>query len=255
MVSRYIEFHYGEAHLNVPNFPVACVEEIAKRLDGRSTGRALDLGCATARSSFELAKLFDHVDAVDFSVRLIEAPTNLQKTGRQRYAVVDEGELQSLREIRLRDFPGYADVKDKISFMQGDACNLIAKYTDYDVVFAGNLLDRLYDPKAFLHSIKERIRPGGLLVLASPFTWLEEYTPREKWLGGFKNEMGENFSSLEGMTHALSPEFVLLDTPIDVPFVIRETGRKFQYGVSQLTVWENRGNRSGSIGNAAADQA
>ena len=244
MVSRYIEFHYGETHLNVPNFPVACVEQIAKRLPGRTTQRALDLGCATARSSFELAKLFDHVDAVDFSVRLIETPTNLQNTGRQRYSVTDEGELQSLREIRLEDFPGYAQVKDKIAFMQGDACNLTAKYDDYDVVFAGNLLDRLYDPIAFLQSIKSRIRPGGLLVLASPFTWIEEHTPREKWLGGFKDATGENFKSLDGIAQALAPEFVLLDDPVDVPFVIRETRRKFQYGVSQLTVWEKPNSQS-----------
>ena len=240
MVSRYIEFHYGENHLNVPNFPVACVQEIAKRLGGRTTDRALDLGCATARSAFELAKIFDHVDAVDFSVRLIEAPTNLQKSGKQRYSVTDEGELQSFKEICLANYPGYPEVKDKIAFMQGDACNLTAKYTDYDVVFAGNLLDRLYDPVAFLRSIKSRIRPGGLLVLASPYTWLEEHTPRDKWPGGFKNDLGENYSTLEGITAALQPEFALIDEPVDVPFVIRETRRKYQYGVSQLTVWENR---------------
>lgn len=240
MVSRYIDFHYGETHLDVPNFPVACVEQIAKRLNGRTTDRALDLGCATARSSFELAKLFDHVDAVDFSVRLIEAPTNLQKVGKQRYAVTDEGELQSFREVRLENYPGYVEVKDKIAFMQGDACNLTAKYTDYDVVFAGNLLDRLYDPVAFLNSIKSRIRPGGLLVLASPYTWLEEHTPRDRWPGGFKNSMGENYSTLEGIAETLAPEFIRLDDPVDIPFVIRETRRKYQYGVSQLTVWENR---------------
>ena len=88
--------------------------------------------------------------------------------------------------------------------------------------------------------IKTRIRPGGLLVLASPFTWLEEHTPREKWLGGFKNAMGENFTSLDGMAEVLAPDFVLLNKPIDVPFVIRETRRKFQHGISVLTIWENR---------------
>lgn len=240
MVSRYIEFHYGEPHLDVPNFPVACVREIASRLAGKATNRALDIGCATARSSFELAKLFDHVDAVDFSVRLIETPTNLQHSGRQRYYVTDEGELQSYREIRIEDYPGYSEVKDKIAFLQGDACNLTAKYTDYDLVFAGNLLDRLYDPAAFLRLIKKRIRPGGLLVVASPYTWLEDHTPRERWPGGFKDSRGENFSTLEGITQMLAPEFTLFDEPIDIPFVIRETRRKYQYGVSELTVWENQ---------------
>ena len=124
--------------------------------------------------------------------------------------------------------------------MQGDACNLPEKYKDYDLVFGGNLIDRLYDPKAFLELIKDRVTPGGLLVLASPYTWLEEYTPRDKWLGGFKAPTGENFTTLEGMAEVLAPEFSMLDSPENIPFVIQETARKFQYGVSELTFWEKK---------------
>ena len=53
--------------------------------------------------------------------------------------------------------------------------------------------------------------------------------------------MGENFTTLEGITQALAPEFRLLAEPLDVPFVIRETRRKFQYSDSQLSVWEKTG--------------
>lgn len=238
MVSNYIEFHYGNENLNVANFPVTCIEEVAKRLGDRSTERALDIGCATARSSFELAKLFDHVDAVDLSVRLIEPPANLQRTGRQRYVCVEEGELTLFNEIQLEDYEGYKEVKDKIAFMQGDACNLVEKFNDYDLVFAGNLIDRLYDPVMFLESVKGRIRPGGLLVLVSPYTWSEEHTPRDKWLGGFKAATGESFTAIEGIGKVLGPEFKMLGNPVDVPFALRETRRKFQYGVSELTTWE-----------------
>ena len=238
MVSRYIEFHYGPEHLDIKNFQVACVEHAVKHLGDCKTERALDIGCAAGRSSFELAKHFDHVDAVDFSVRLVEAPTNLQQTGRQRFVFPEEGELNSLHEVRLDEFEGYTEVKDKISFMQGDACNLIEKYKDYDLVYALNLLDRLYDPAKFLTTITDRIRPGGILVLASPYTWLEEYTPRERWLGGFKAETGETFTTLEGIAGVLDPNFEMQGEPVDVPFVIRETRRKFQYGVSELTVWK-----------------
>ncbi|MCV6605307.1 MAG: 5-histidylcysteine sulfoxide synthase [Porticoccaceae bacterium] len=241
MVAQYIEFHYGDEHFGVTNFPVACVEAIAPHLVGRDTGfktsRALDIGCATGRSSFELARHFDHVDAIDFSVRLIEAPTNLQKNGSQRYILQDEGELVSYREIQLSDFEGYTEIKDNIAFMQGDACNLVEKYSDYDLVFAGNLLDRLYDPARFLEQIKTRIRPGGLLVLTSPYTWLEEFTPREKWIGGFKARTGENYDTLEGLQDQLKPEFRLLAEPQDIPFVIRETRRKFQHTLAQMTIW------------------
>ncbi len=244
-VSQYIEFHYGESHFGVANFPVACIEAIAqyRQLAEGQPGhkRALDLGCATGRSSFELARHFDHVDALDFSARLIEAPSQLQRTGAQRYVISNEGELVSYKEIRLSDFEGYEAVKDKIDFMQGDACNLAAKYADYDLVFAGNLIDRLYDPALFLEQIKERIRPGGLLVLTSPYTWLEEFTPRDKWLGGFKADTGENFTTLEGIKEALAPEFSMLGTPRDIPFTIRETARKFQRTNAQMSVWQKDG--------------
>jgi len=237
LISQYIEFHYGEAYFDVPNFPVACIDAVKSYVKKLNKNKVLDLGCATGRSAFELARFFDHVDALDFSARLIEPPTNLQKRGSQRYTIQDEGELVSYKEIRLADF-GYEEVKDKILFAQGDACNLLEKYTGYDLVFCGNLIDRLYDPGKFLEDIKSRINPGGYLVLTSPYTWLEEFTEREKWLGGFKANTGESYTTLEGIADALAPEFKLSGEPQDVPFVIRETRRKFQHTLAQLSVWE-----------------
>ena len=143
----------------------------------------------------------------------------------------------SFREITIDDL-GYQDIKDKVSFTQGDACNLPEKFADYDLVFAGNLSDRLYDPTLFLNLIKDRIRQGGLLVITSPYTWLEEFTDKEKWLGGYKADTGENVTTLEGLSIALAPEFRQCGQEKDVPFVIRETRRKYQHSLAQLTVWE-----------------
>jgi len=240
MVSRYIEFHYGAVVDGTPNFPVACIDEVAKHLDGRTCGKALDIGCGTARSAFELAKYFDQVEAVDMSVRVIEAPTNLQKVGRQRYVCIDEGEINSFHEIQLSEFEGYEQLKDKIAFMQGDGCNLVEKYDGYDLVFAGNLIDRMYDPRKFLTEIQDRINDDGLLVLVSPYSWDEEFTPRGKWLGGFKANTGENFTTREGISKILSDRFELLGAPVDIPFAMRESTRKSQHGVSELTVWRKR---------------
>ncbi len=263
MVSEYIEFHYGEARFGVPNFPVACIEAVRDVLQLSSSRdliagsmdpavkprgdvqgirfeRALDLGCATGRSSFELAKDFAHVDAIDFSARLIEAPSTLQARGTQRYVIHDEGELVSYKEVSLSDFDGYEAIKDRVQFMQGDACNLPEKFTDYDLVFAGNLIDRLYDPAQFLDLIKDRIRAGGMLVLTSPYTWLEAFTPREKWLGGFKADTGESYTTLEGIADALAPEFEMVAEPRDIPFVIRETARKHQHTIAQMSFWKKK---------------
>ena len=240
-IARLIEFHFGEQKvkgIDVPNFPTACIEEVAKHLAGRSLERALDIGCAAGRSSFELATHFDQVDAIEFSVRQIEAPINLQKTGKQRYVIKDEGELNAYREVRLDEFAEYSTVKDKVSFMQGDACNLLEKFDGYDLVFAGNVLEHLYDPAKFLGLISTRIRSGGLLVLASTYEWTEDTTPRDKWLGGFKASTGESFTTLDGLKQQLGSQFRLVSDPVDISFALRESSRSCQFGVSQLTVWE-----------------
>ena len=74
------------------------------------------------------------------------------------------------------------------------------------------------------------------MALTSPYTWLEEFTKKDKWLGGFKIN-GKSQTTLEGLKNLLAPQFTLLDVS-DVPFVIRETQRKFQYSIAQMTVWQ-----------------
>ena len=78
---------------------------------------------------------------------------------------------------------------------------------------------------------------GGLLLIASPYTWLEEHTKREAWIGGFKRD-GESFGTLDGLKEILGSHFKLIQGPQEVPFVIRETRRKFQHTLSEVTIWE-----------------
>lgn len=52
------------------------------------------------------------------------------------------------------------------------------------MVFAANLIDRLVNPEEFLKEIGNRILPNGFLVLFSPYTWLADFTPKNKWIGG-----------------------------------------------------------------------
>ena len=74
-------------------------------------------------------------------------------------------------------------------------------------------------------------------MIASPYTWLEEHTPRASWLGGFKKD-GESFTTLDGLKAHLGAHFRLLAEPEQVPFVIRETSHKFQHSLSEMSVWE-----------------
>ena len=132
---------------------------------------------------------------------------------------------------------GLDAVKNKVEFYQGDACNLKPTYTGYDLVLAANLIDRLYEPSKLLTTIHERVIKGGLLMITSPYTWLEEHTKKEEWVGGFKED-GENVSTLDGLKKLLSSHFKLIQGPQALPFVIRETRRKFQHTLSEVTIWE-----------------
>ncbi len=236
-IAQYCEAHYGKDYYGVPNYARACADLCAEFMGGRTRGRALDLGCAVGRSTFELARHFAFVTGIDFSARFIRAAIELQETGRLRYVLPEEGELVSFHEKSLKEL-GLEGTAEKVEFWQGDAHNIKPQFTGYDLIFAGNLIDRLYDPALFLEQIHERLNPGGLLILSSPYTWLEEFTPREKWIGGFRKD-GEPFSTLDGLKQHLS-RFNLLSAERELPFVIRETRRKFQHSLAAVTVWERQ---------------
>lgn len=238
LVSQYLEFHYGKRYFNVDNFSVSLVEQILSAHNFTNRAKALDLGCSVGRASFELAKHFEKVDGIDFSARFIQQAYALSERGHTRYTIPTEGDLVEFKAVNLNEL-GYGKTEcERIHFAQGDACNLKPQFSDYDLVLAANLIDRLSDPHKFLDLIYQRLNQGGILAIASPYTWLEEYTPKQNWVGGIKIN-GENQTTLEGLTEALHPSFVLVSV-IDVPFVIRETQRKFQHTISQLSIWQKR---------------
>lgn len=236
LMSEYAEFHYGDSYFDVPNFPAALAKLAIAAMGNRPAHKALDLGCASGRATFELARHFDHVTGVDFSARFINQGVQLIQQGLLRYTLTDEGDLVFYKERSLAGL-GLENVKNKVEFFQGDACNLKSILTGYDLILAANLIDRLYDPTKFLANVHERINLGGLLLIASPYTWLEEHTKKEAWIGGYKRD-GESFTTLDGLKMILGSHFKLIQGPQAVPFVIRETRRKFQHTLSEVTIWE-----------------
>lgn len=236
LLSEYAEFHFGDTWYGVENFPKALADIALNALKDKPKGKALDLGCACGRASFELAREFDKVEGIDFSANFTRLATKMAQQGAVRYARIEEGELVSYHTRTLQEL-GLADFAERVSFYQGDACNLKPQYSNYDLVLAANLIDRLYQPRRFLEDIAERINDGGLLIIASPYTWLEAHTPKEEWIGGFKKD-GENYTTLDGLKDQLARHFKLVGEAQKVPFVIRETQHKFQHTLSELTIWQ-----------------
>jgi 5-histidylcysteine sulfoxide synthase/putative 4-mercaptohistidine N1-methyltranferase len=238
ILSEYAEFHYGDEWLGVANYPKAVADLAVNAMGSRPRNSALDLGCGSGRSAFELAQHFASVTGVDFSARFVGQGSHMVNQGQLRYVLTEEAELINYRTRTLAEL-GLQNTAGRVAFWQGDACNLKPQFIGYDLVLASNLLDRLYNPGQFLRDIPARVTPGGLLVIASPYTWDETHTPREQWLGGFKKD-GENYTTREALQDALGDWFELVDEPGRLPFVIRETANKFQHNFTEITVWERK---------------
>ncbi len=235
-ISLYCDFHYGNENHGIKNFCKNSVEILKPYLKDIKRKKALDLGCSVGRSTYELAKDFDEVIGIDFSANFINVGVKLKIYDSLTYKVKKEGEIFEEKTVSLKSL-GLDDIKEKVQFMQGDASNLKDIYTGFDLIFCSNLIDRLYYPFKFLQDIPHRINKDGLLVLLSPYTWLEEHTPKENWLGGFIKDNKEVYT-LDTLKENLL-EFELIDT-IDVPFMIKETSRKYQYTISQMSIWKKK---------------
>ena len=236
------------------------------RQHGKQPTRALDVGCAVGRASFELSRYFDETVGVDFSHAFVEAAAAMQAGGEAPYEAIVEAHVTAQRVAAL---PGTTPVMapaagdaaaalppvrpETVSFAQGDACTLDAAQPalqnaatgdgTFDAVLASNLLCRLPAPAEFLARVPALLRPGGVFVLASPYSWLEEYTAKERWLGGYCEDEaagGLPVGSAATVDALLESHGMELVQRFEAPFVIREHARKFQWGTSDTTVWRMR---------------
>lgn len=245
-VSQYCEFHYGDEVFEVPNFAKSyaqCAIELAKAdadLSQRPSLSVLEVGCSVGRASFELAKHFDRVTGLDFSARFINVANQLQQNGSIRYTLPVEGEIVDFKARCLADLD-LERFATKCDFLQQDASNMKPHFRGYDMVVAANLIDRLYEPSKFLKDVAPRLNDGGLLLITSPYSWSEQYTVKAHWLGGYKDPVsGENVTTLEGLHQVLDADFERIRPPFDLPFVIRETARKYQHTLAQVTIWKKK---------------
>lgn len=245
-VAKACEFHYGNHYFGMSNFAKTIAElaieavQTDADLGKRNDLKVLDVGCSVGRTSFELAKHFNEVTGLDFTARNIRIAHQLQTTGSVLYTIPQEGEVMEFTERTLAEL-GLDKFTAKCEFLQQDASNMKPIFTGYDMLVSANLLEKLYEPQKFLTDIAHRLNAGGLLLLASTYDWNETATPKDKWLGGFKDEKtGENVSSFDAISQLLMADFEPIKAPFDLPFVMRETGRKFEHSISQVSLWKKR---------------
>lgn len=237
LLSEYLLFHYGSAEDLLGNFPgpgeaAGFAPRLVRQLLDTSIlppdASALDVGCAVGGSSFELTKHCQNVLGIDFSASFVRAAAALAEGKTIACEIAVEG-------TRTQTFEAGAPAEthpSRAQFETGDAMDLRPDLGTFDVVLAANLLCRLREPRLFLARLPGLVKPGAQLLLTTPFTWLEEFTPMASWIGGTSTAG----PSADALTALLSADFTLSHQE-NIPFLIREHSRKFQYSVAWGTRW------------------
>ncbi|MDN5097287.1 5-histidylcysteine sulfoxide synthase [Aliarcobacter butzleri] len=210
-ISSYCDLYYGKDNLYT-NY----VDLLSPYLKDLKNSKALDLGCCVGRTSFELAKIYDEVLGIDFSANYINIGVKLKLYDFVNYKIKKQDKTFEERAISLKDFD-LEKVKDKVSFMQGDACNLKEIYKDFDLIFYSSLIDKLYYPKKFLEDVSRRINKNGFFVFLSSHDWFNEH-------------INENNLFLE---------FELLDK-IEVSSFIKMKNKNYENKTLLMSVWKKK---------------
>ncbi|KAL4238476.1 hypothetical protein ACF0H5_003184 [Mactra antiquata] len=246
LLNEYLVFHYGSPNdilkydfgpKDALDFPKRCADLCLKHFKGGDSvpTRAFDIGCAVGRSSFELTQKFTEVIGLDYSQGFVDACNVLKNDGTMSYFVQDEGDLVTdLKAV----IPQSLD-RSRTKFIQGDACDLPKDLGQFGCILAANLICRLHSPFNFLNRLSGLVAPGGILVITSPYTWLEQFTDKSTWLGGYKDASGKPITGFDTLKKTLGPDFDLLED-VNMPFFIRETAHKNQWSVAHATVWRRK---------------
>ncbi|GHC46189.1 putative 4-mercaptohistidine N1-methyltransferase [Roseibacillus persicicus] len=230
LLAEYLLFHFAQPEEILPwefgprealDYPV----RVANHFSEGQVARGLDVGCAVGRSSYEMSRSCEEVIGIDFSHAFVAAAEEM-KSGSRTIPRLEEAHLNTELTVTLPE----GLETSRCHFEQGDAMNLRADLGTFDRVLAANLICRLPEPQKFLDRLPELVNPGGEVVLATPCTWLEEFTPPGNWPTG---------STVEWLKEKLGKDFELLEE-VNEPFLIRETARKFQWTVALVTKWKRR---------------
>lgn len=165
------------------------LREVSVRVD--ASARALDIGCAVGGSAFRLAETFGEVIGVDASEMFIDVAKKMQTDGELKYTLRAFGDLGRECVARVSPSEGadaFEAIAARCDFRVGDACALGGQVDAlggrFDAVLVSNLLCRVAEPRKVLDALVELVQEEGLVFIVSPFSWSDEYTPREEWIGG-----------------------------------------------------------------------
>ncbi|CAK9030962.1 unnamed protein product [Durusdinium trenchii] len=178
----------------------------------------------------------DEVVGIDFSQAFIDAAEKM-KNGEVvrviRFKVPLEGDLEA--EVTAEHEANVTAAARQRAWCQ-ELKDQVDELGTFDGAVLANLLCRLPEPVACAVLGCLLVTCAQATEIVTPFSWLEDFTPKSKWLGGYLKDNKEVHSKDELQRLMEQRGFSKLSEQ-KLPLVIREHQRKYQYIVPEATVW------------------
>lgn len=161
-------------------------------------GPVLDTGCATARTTLELAhRLGRTAVGIDLHFGMLRCAQGVLREGIARYPRRRVGVVHDRRE-HAADLPGRA----ASDAWAADAAALPFPDGAFALAASLNVIDCVQSPRDALVELARVLAPGGLALVTTPYDWSPGATPYEQWLGGH-SQRGEQEGASEPVLRAL----------------------------------------------------
>jgi len=182
-LSGYVRDHWGVFDSSDRAAPrpgqAWALAEAGLALAGPVTGPVVELGAAAGGVTRALAERFDSpVLGIDLSAPLVRFGSRALRGGSLRYPLRLAGTAYEDRELIVPP-----PRRDNAQIWIADALIPPLAAGCAGLVLALNLLDCVSDPAALLRAAAGLLRPGGHLLLCTPFDWSTAATPVEAWVG------------------------------------------------------------------------
>jgi SAM-dependent methyltransferase/uncharacterized protein YbaR (Trm112 family) len=164
----------------IPGAAGRCLQQLLALNGPSEPERILDIGCGAGRTAFDLAAA--HPDALVLGLDINLALLSLARAAASGQVSYPRRRI-GLAFDRRRFSTAFA-AAPRVDFWACDASAQPFAARSADLAVALNLIDCVPSPRQVFSELARVTRPGGGILLATPYDWSQRVTGVENWLGG-----------------------------------------------------------------------
>lgn len=222
LTEQYLDAHYGDLN-------AAYWDGMGAALGGRL---ALDAGCSVGRITFEAARRGFAV-GMDVNFDQLRLAASFQRTGRVAYS-------RHARALHSEPVESAFVPSPNALFILADLHDPPFGADTFDLIAALNLIDSVKHPLTALGQADAMLKPGGRLLLSSPYAWDPRVT--DEWLESEDVDPHEFVRSL--LAGDLIPQcefsYRIIEEKTGIPWRLRRHDTQHFLYYSDLIVAEKR---------------